>query len=106
MEISLHLTFPVLLVLVMAKKVLVNIYGDYISSRGKIENQDFSEINLKGMGSIFSEKNETYGGIGFSQQNIINMDMITRFENFNKEDIRRSLPGYFSKRWNQKYCGQ
>ena len=53
------------LVLVMANKILLNVYGDYISSRGKIENQDFSEINLKGMGSIFSAKNETYGGVGF-----------------------------------------
>ena len=30
------------------KHNLANISGDYISSRGKIQNQDFSEINVKG----------------------------------------------------------
>ena len=49
------------------KHNMANVYGDYISSRGKIENQDFSEINVKGTGSIFSAKNETYAAVGFSQ---------------------------------------
>jgi hypothetical protein len=72
------------------KKSLGNIYGDYISSKGKIENQDFSEINLKGMGSIFSEKHETYGGIGFSQRKYFQYGYDHTLEKFSKEDIRRA----------------
>ncbi len=47
---------------------LVNIYADYISSKGKITNQDFSEFNLKGLGSYFTKGNEVYAGIGFSNR--------------------------------------
>ncbi len=44
------------------KTSLLNVYGNYISSKGKIDNQDFSELNLKATGSYFSTTNETYGG--------------------------------------------
>jgi hypothetical protein len=72
------------------KHNLANIYGDYISSRGKIENQDFSEINVKGTGSLFSVKNETYAAVAFSQHEhyLYGYDHATY--NFLKSDIRRS----------------
>lgn len=46
------------------KKSLINFYGNYISSKGKIANQDFSEFRLLGKGSFFSAKNEKYLGGG------------------------------------------
>lgn len=46
------------------KKSLLNLYGNYISSKGKITNQDFSELQLRGMGSYFTEKNEVYARAG------------------------------------------
>ena len=70
------------------KKNLLNVYGDYISSRGEIENQDFSEINLKGMGSIFTVQNETYAGVSFAQHEYYQYgDTLHTYE---KPDIRRS----------------
>jgi hypothetical protein len=72
------------------KHNLLNVYGDYVSSRGKIKNQDFSEINLKGMGSIFSEKNETYAGVSFAQHEYYQYGYDHAFHNFDKADIRRS----------------
>lgn len=50
------------------KKSLVNLYADYISSKGKIANQTFSQLNIKGSGSYFTDKNEVYGTVGISQQ--------------------------------------
>ncbi|HEY5392929.1 MAG TPA: hypothetical protein VIJ57_12475 [Hanamia sp.] len=72
------------------KKSLGNIYGDYISSKGKIQNQDFSEINLKGTGSIFSAKNETYAGVAFSQHENYLYGYNHALDSFAKSDIRRS----------------
>lgn len=47
------------------KTSLVNIYADYISSKGNIKHQDFSEFNVKALGSYYTGKNEVYGGVGF-----------------------------------------
>ncbi|HXR83103.1 MAG TPA: hypothetical protein VN722_02255 [Hanamia sp.] len=73
------------------KHNLANIYGDYISSRGKIENQDFSEINVKGTGSIFSAKNETYAAVAFAQHEHYLYGYDHTSYNFLKSDIRRSF---------------
>lgn len=43
------------------KTSLVNVYGDYISSKGSIKNQDYSELNIKAGGSYFTAANEIYG---------------------------------------------
>ena len=72
------------------KTNLLNVYGDYISSRGKIENQDFSETNIRAAGSIFSEKNEIYAGVGFAQHEYYQYGYDHSFYNYEKEDIRRS----------------
>ena len=76
------------------KKSLLNIYGDYISSRGKIKNQDFSEINVKGMGSIFSAKNETYAGVGFAQHEYYQYGYDHTIHTYEKEAIRRSYQDF------------
>jgi len=72
------------------KHNLLNVYGDYISSRGKIDNQDFSEINVKGMGSIFTEKNETYAGASFAQHEYYQYGYDHSLYKFDKNEIRRS----------------
>ena len=72
------------------KQNLLNVYGDYVSSRGKIKNQDFSEINLKGMGSIFSAQNETYAGVAFAQHEYYQYGYNHANYSFDKSDIRRS----------------
>ncbi len=50
------------------KKSLINLYADYISSKGNIKNQDFAEFNVKGLGSYFTAKNEVYGGVGIKNR--------------------------------------
>ena len=79
------------------KHNLGNIYGDYISSRGKIENQDFSEINVKGTGSLFSEKNETYAAVAFAQHEHYLYGYDHSLYNFEKSDIRRSYQDLSAK---------
>jgi hypothetical protein len=76
------------------KHNLANVYGDYISSRGKIKNQDFSEINVKGTGSIFSAKNETYAGVAFAQHEHYQYGYDHVIESFSKDDIRRSYQDF------------
>lgn len=49
------------------KKSLVNVYANYISSKGKIKNQDYSQLNIKASGSYFTESNEVYGSAGITQ---------------------------------------
>ena len=72
------------------KKNLLNVYGDYISSRGKIKNQDFSEMNLKGTGSIFSAKNETYAGVAFAQHEYYQYGYDHSTYTYDKPSLRRS----------------
>jgi hypothetical protein len=76
------------------KHNLANVYGDYISSRGKIKNQDFSEINVKGTGSLFSAKNETYASVAFAQHEHYQYGYDHSIESFSKDDIRRSYQDF------------
>lgn len=78
------------------KKNLLNVYGNYISSRGNIKNQDFSEINVKGNGSIFTEKNELYASAGFAQHEYYQYGYNHSIDSFNKADIRRSYHDIFA----------
>jgi len=79
------------------KHNMANVYGDYISSRGKIENQDFSEINVKGTGSIFSDKNETYAAVAFAQHEHYLYGYDHSLDSFAKSDIRRSYQDLSAK---------
>jgi hypothetical protein len=72
------------------KKNLLNVYGNYISSRGNIDNQDFSEINIKGAGSIFTPKNEIYATAAFAQHEYYQYGYDHNLDSFKKRDIRRS----------------
>jgi hypothetical protein len=79
-----------------AKHNLANVYADYISSRGKIENQDFSEISIKGTGSLFSARHETYAGAGFAQHEYYQYGYDHTIDTFSKADVRRSYQDLFA----------
>lgn len=49
------------------KKGLMNLYADYISSKGKIKYQDYSRLRLKAAGSFFTAKSEAYASVGLVQ---------------------------------------
>lgn len=72
------------------KKNLLNVYGNYISSRGNIDNQDFSEINVRGDGSIFTPKSEIYANAAFAQHEYYQYGYNHAIDSFAKSDIRRS----------------
>ena len=69
------------------KTSLVNVYADYISSKGKIQNQDYAKLNIKASGSYFTERNELYGTVGVSQDDnyLYGYDHATH--NFSKADL-------------------
>ncbi|MEJ7675369.1 MAG: hypothetical protein WKF59_22340 [Chitinophagaceae bacterium] len=76
------------------KKSLANIYGNYISSKGKIDNQDFSELQIKGTGSYFSEKNEIYGSAGINARQYYQYGYDHKLQAFIDEDIRRKYQDF------------
>lgn len=74
------------------KKSLVNITADYIGSKGKdIEFQDYSILNVKGAGSIFTPKNEIYASASLSMRdyNLYGYDHDTY--TYDKDDVRQRL---------------
>ena len=73
-----------------AEKSLLNVYGNYISSRGNIKNQDFSEINARAMGSLFLNNNELYAKIGVSQHEYYQYGYDHELHNYSKDQLRRS----------------
>ena len=77
------------------KKSLVNLYGNYISSKGKITNQNFSELELKGTGSYFTAKNETYGSAGINARQYYQYGYDHALHNFAKDSISRKYQDFF-----------
>ncbi len=71
------------------KTSLINIYGDYASSKGKIINQDFSVMNLKGTGSYFGENHEVYAGLGISSKSYAFYGYDHDLYEFSKKDVRQ-----------------
>jgi len=68
---------------------LFNLYGNYISSKGDIKNQDFNELKLKGTGSYFSPTNEAYGSVGVNVNEYFLYGYDHSLHTFLKDDIRR-----------------
>lgn len=69
------------------KKSIGNVYADYISSKGKIQSQEYSQLNVKASGSYFTEKNELYGGVGISQYDYYLYGYDHSAHNYKKEDL-------------------
>ena len=76
------------------KKNLLNVYGNYISSRGNIENQDFSELKVRGDGSIFTPKSEIYAHAAFAQHEYYQYGYNHTLDSFSKSDVRRSYQDF------------
>jgi hypothetical protein len=74
------------------KTSLINITGNYIASKGKaIENQDYSQVQVKGTGSYFNKGNEFYGSAAFSQNNYYLYGYDHNLYTFKKSDIRQQF---------------
>ncbi len=70
------------------KKSLLNLYADYIASKGKIKYQDYSQMNLKATGSYFLPKSEVYGSVAFSQHDTYLYGYDHTLYNYKKDSIR------------------
>ena len=77
------------------KQSLVNLYGNYISSKGKIINQNFSELELKGTGSYFTAKNEAYGSAGVNARQYYQYGYDHTLHNFAKDSVSRKYQDFF-----------
>jgi hypothetical protein len=73
------------------KTALMNIYADYISSKGKIANQDFAEFKARGLGSYFVKGNEIYGGAGVSNRTYHQYGYNHAIHTFDKKSIRNAF---------------
>lgn len=78
------------------KKNLLNVYGNYISSRGNIVNQDFSEMKVGASGSVYTPKNEIYANAGFAQHEYYQYGYNHTLDSFAKSSIRRSYQDLFA----------
>jgi hypothetical protein len=73
------------------KKMLLNLYANYISSKGKIKNQDYTQVQLKVNGSFFTPKNEVYVGAQFSQNNNYLYGYNQTLYNYKRDSIRQQF---------------
>jgi hypothetical protein len=73
------------------KTSLINVYADYISSKGKIKNQDYSKVNVKASGSYFTGKNEAYGSVSISQYDYYLYGYDHALYTYNKQDVLQRL---------------
>ncbi len=73
------------------KELLVNIYGDYISSKGKMENQNYSMFSLKGTGSYFFPNTEAYASLEMKQRQFYLYGYNHDLYKYNKNEISQQF---------------
>ncbi len=66
---------------------LLNVYGDYISSKGKIKYQDFSNLSLKAAGSYFFSGHEAYSDVSFRNDRYFLYGYDHNLFDFAKQDV-------------------
>ena len=73
------------------KKMLVNLYANYISSKGKIANQDYTQLQIKANAIFFTPKNEMYVGAQLSQNNNYLYGYNHSLYTFKKDSVRQQF---------------
>ncbi|MBP6432578.1 MAG: hypothetical protein KA319_12500 [Ferruginibacter sp.] len=73
------------------KKMLFNLYANYISSKGKIVNQEYAQMQVKANGSFFMPKNEFYVGAQLSQNSNYLYGYNHTLYNYKKDSIRHQF---------------
>ncbi len=79
------------------KKSLVTLFGNYISSKGDIKNQDYSQLNVKAALSYFAAKHEIYGSALVRNDNYYLYGYDHSLLDFKKEQIRQQLEEFAVK---------
>ncbi len=70
---------------------LINVYGNYISSKGKIKNQNYSQLSLKGAGSYFLPQNELYGSLAYNRNQYFLYGYDHNLLDYNKEEVSQQF---------------
>jgi hypothetical protein len=70
------------------KKSLLNLYADYIASKGTIKNQDYAQLRIRGSGSFFTAKNEFYAGAQLVSNDYYLYGYNHLLHNYKKDSVR------------------
>ncbi len=73
------------------KQYLASVTGDFISSKGKIKYQDYTQVNVQANGSYFLPKNEVYAGVGLSMRDNNLYGYNHALYNYTKKDVRQQF---------------
>ncbi len=73
------------------KKMLVNLYANYISSKGKIANQEYTQLQIKANAIFFTPRNEVYVGAQLSQNNNYLYGYNHSLYTFKKDSVRQQF---------------
>ena len=76
------------------KKSLLNLTGNYISSKGNIVNQDYSQLSVKAAGSYFFDKSELYGGLEVNVNTYHLYGYDHKILNFMKDSIQQQFQNF------------
>lgn len=81
------------------KTMLINLYGRYISSKGKIEHQKYSLFDAKATGSYFTDKLEFAGAVSMEQHYYRLYGYDHTLYHYNNKDVRQLLQNLNVKAW-------
>ncbi len=73
------------------RKFLADVYADYISSKGNIEYQDYSRLNIKAAGSYFMPKNEVYAAFNARMRDNFLYGYDHNVYTYTKKDVRQQF---------------
>ena len=73
------------------KAYLVNFYGSYISSKGKIKHQDYAQFEAKATGSLFTKSNEIYGSASMGRQDYFLYGYDHNVYDYKKSEVKQYL---------------
>ncbi len=73
------------------KKILANVYANYISSKGKLLYQDYSKLHLKATGSLFIPGNEVYAGADVKRNENFLYGFDTALYKYSKKKVRQQF---------------
>jgi len=79
------------------KHFLANVYGEYISSKGKLLYQDYSRLHLKAAGSYFLPGNEVYAVVDAKLKENFLYGYDTGFYKYSKKDVRQQFQDLSAK---------
>ena len=79
------------------KNFLTNVYAEYISSKGKLLYQDYSQLHVKAAGSLFLPTNEVYAGVDVKLRENFLYGYDTSLYKYSKKDVRQQFQDFSAK---------